>query len=117
MKEEQHQFLNVLGHPPARLTVEQVAWVLGCQVHDIPILIAARLIKPLGNPAHNAVKFFSTAEILEQAKDRSWLTKITNTVNQAWQKKNKRQQEKAVGRFSTSDNQSDAAAALTRHSL
>jgi hypothetical protein len=96
MKEEQHQFLNLLGHPPARLTLEQVAWALGCQAHDIPILVNARLIKPLGNPALNAVKFFSTAEILEQAKDRSWLAKITNTVNQAWQKKNARRRKRAV---------------------
>jgi hypothetical protein len=91
MKEEQNQFLNLLGHPPARLSVEQTAWALGCQAHDIPILVAARLIKPLGNPAPNAIKFFATAEILEQAKDRSWLVKVTNTVNQAWQKKNARQ--------------------------
>lgn len=93
MKEEQNQFLKVLGHPPARLTAEQVAWALGCQMHDVPILIGARLIKPLGNPSHNAVKFFSTAEILEQAKDRSWLAKVSNTICQHWQKKNKRQKE------------------------
>lgn len=62
MKEEQHQFLTVLGHPPARLSVDQVAWALGCQAHDIPILVAARLIKPLGNPAPNAIKFFATSE-------------------------------------------------------
>lgn len=88
MKEEQHQFLTLVGQPPARLTVEQTAWALGCQVHDIPILVAARLIKPLGNPAPNAIKFFATAEILEQAKDRSWLAKVTNTICQRWQKKN-----------------------------
>ena len=91
MKEAQHQFLALVGQPPARLTLEQVAWALGCQPHDIPLLIAARLIRPLGNPAHNAIKFFATAEILEQAKDRSWLAKVTNTVNQAWQKKNAKQ--------------------------
>ena len=97
MKEEQHQFLSVLGHPPARLSVEQVAWALGCQAHDIPILIAARLIKPLGNPTGNTIKFFATAEILDQAKDRSWLAKVTNTVNHAWQKKNALQKSRASG--------------------
>jgi hypothetical protein len=98
MKEEQHQFLALVGHPPARLTVEQAAWLLGCQPHDVPILVAARLLKPLGNPAPNAIKFFATAEILEQAKDRSWLAKITNTVNQAWQRKNARQKDAAAER-------------------
>jgi hypothetical protein len=30
---------------PARLTAEQAAWVLNCQPHDIPILVAAKLLK------------------------------------------------------------------------
>ena len=90
MKDVQHQFLALVGQPPARLTVEQAAWVLGCQPHDVPILVAARLLKPLGNPAPNAIKFFATLEVLELAKDRSWLARVTNTVNQAWQKKNAR---------------------------
>lgn len=93
MKVEQHNFLQLLRQPPARLTVQQLAWTLGCQMHDIPILVRARLIKPLGNPASNAIKFFSAEVILEQAKDPAWLAKITNTINQAWQKKNKRQQQ------------------------
>ena len=91
MKEEQHQFLALVGQPPARLTVEQTAWALGCQVHDIPILVAARLIKPLGNPAPNAIKFFATVEVLELVKNRAWLVRMTNAVNQHWQRKNARQ--------------------------
>jgi hypothetical protein len=50
MKEEQHRFLTLPGRLPARLTAEQTAWVLGCQPHDVPILMAARLLKPLGHP-------------------------------------------------------------------
>ncbi len=88
MKDEQHRFLMVLGQLPARLTVEQAAWVLNCQVHDVPILVAARLLKPLGNPPQNGIKFFSTLELQELMKDRSWLAKVTNTISQHWQKKN-----------------------------
>ena len=88
MREEQNQFLRLLGQLPSRLTAEQVAWVLNCQPHDMPILVAARLLKPLGNPLPNGVKFFASAEVLEQAKDRAWLARITNTINQHWQKKN-----------------------------
>jgi hypothetical protein len=88
MKEEQHQFLSLVGQPPARLTAEQAAWVLGCQSHDVPILVTSRLLKVLGNPPPNGIKFFATADILELVKDRSWLAKVTNTVNQHWQKKN-----------------------------
>lgn len=91
MKEEQHQFLSLVGRPPARLTVEQAAWVLGCQTHDMPILIASRLLKPLGNPPQNGTKFFSTAEVTEIAKDRAWLAKMTQTISQHWHKRNVRQ--------------------------
>lgn len=88
MKEEQHQFLRLLGQLPARLTAEQVAWVLNCQSHDVPILVAARLFKPLGNPAANGIKFFATAELLELTKDKAWLVKVTNAVNHYWRKNN-----------------------------
>jgi hypothetical protein len=88
MKEEQHQFLRLMGQLPARLTAEQAAWVLNCQSHDVPILVGARLLKPLGNPAANGIKFFATAELLELAKDKAWLVKVTNAVNQHWQKNN-----------------------------
>jgi hypothetical protein len=88
MREEQHRFLALLGQLPARLTAEQAAWVLNCQAHDVPILVVARLLKPLGNPPPNCVKFFATHEVLEQAKDRTWLAKVTNALNQHWQNKN-----------------------------
>jgi hypothetical protein len=91
MKEEQHQFLVLVGRAPARLTVEQAAWVLGCQPPDVPILIASRLLKPLGNPPQNGIKFFSTSEVTEQVKDRAWLAKMTQTISQHWHKRNVRQ--------------------------
>jgi len=78
MKEDQQRFLSLLGQLPARLTAEQTGWVLNCQPHDIPALVTSRLLKPLGNPA----------DILELLKDRSWLTKMTNTINHHWHKKN-----------------------------
>ncbi len=88
MKDDQHRFLSLLGQLPARLTAEQAAWALNCQPHDVPALVHARLLKPLGNPAANAVKFFSTADVLENAKDRAWLVKVTATINQHWQRQN-----------------------------
>jgi len=88
MKEELNQFMRLLGQPPARLTAEQVAGVLNCQPSDVRILVAVKLLKPLGNPPANSVKYFSAAEVLEQAKDRTWLAKVTNALNQHWQKRN-----------------------------
>lgn len=90
MKEEQQRFLALLGQLPARLTSEQASWVLNCQPHDVPVLVAAKLLKPLGNPLPNCVKFFATLELLELTKDRAWLAKLTNTLTQHWQHKNRR---------------------------
>ena len=88
MREDQHRFMMLLGQLPARLTAEQASWVLNCQPHDVPILVAARLLKPLGNPAANGIKFFAASELLEQVKDRAWLAKVTNALNQHWKIRN-----------------------------
>jgi hypothetical protein len=90
MKEDQLRFLSLLGQLPVRLTAEQAGWVLNCQVHDIPALVNARLLKPLGNPSQNSAKYFSTADVLETAKDRAWLVKMSNAISQHWQHHNAR---------------------------
>jgi hypothetical protein len=95
MRDDQHRFLSLLGQVPARLTVEQTAWVLNCQVHDLPILVAARLLKPLGNPPANGIKFFAASEVLELAKDPKWLVRVTVAINQHWHKQNARKKDQA----------------------
>jgi hypothetical protein len=91
MCDDQHRFLTLLGQLPARLTAEQAAWLLNCQAHDIPALVAARLIKPLGNPPQNGTKFFATADLLEASKDRHWLARMSATIYQHWRNKNARE--------------------------
>lgn len=93
MKDDQHRFLSLLGQLPARLTAEQTAWVLNCQSHDVPVLMAARLLKPLGTPQPNSVKYFAAVDVLELTKERNWLAKMTNAVSQHWRTKN---QNKAI---------------------
>ena len=88
MRDDQHRFLLLLGQLPARLTAEQAAWVINCQLHDVPILVAARLLKPLGNPPPNGIKFFAASELVELIKDRVWLVKVTNAISQHWQRNN-----------------------------
>ena len=90
MREDQQQFLRLLGRLPARLTAEQAGWVLNCQPHDIPALVAAKLLKPLGNPSPNTIKFFATADLLELMQDRNWLMRVTSTINLHWHNKNAR---------------------------
>jgi hypothetical protein len=97
MREDQHRFLTLLGQLPARLTAEQAAWVLNCQAHDVPILVSSRLLKPLGNPPANGIKFFATADLVELTKDRAWLVRVTNAVNQHWHKQNARKKSRPAG--------------------
>jgi hypothetical protein len=52
------------------------------------ILVAVRLLKPLGSPSPYNVKFFAASELLEQVEDRVWLAKVTNALNQHWQRRN-----------------------------
>lgn len=90
MIDEQRNFLSLWQRPPARLTAEQVAWTLNCATHDIPVLVAAHLLEPLGSPAPNAVKYFATVDILEGAADRAWLAQATDTLQRYWRNKNSR---------------------------
>jgi hypothetical protein len=90
MNDEQRQFLSLLRQPPARLTVEQTAWVLNCQPGDIAVLVAARLLKPLGNPLPNGTKYFGGTELLQLAGDRVWLARVTTALQQYWLAKNRR---------------------------
>jgi hypothetical protein len=102
VRDDQHRFLMLLGQLPARLTAEQAAWVLNCQAHDMPVLVAARVLKPLGSPQPNS----ATGEVLELSKDRTWLTKLTNTVGQHWKEKNLRK--KGVAPFEAKNGEATA---------
>jgi hypothetical protein len=73
---------------PARLDVNQTAEVLGFQPHDIAILVAAKLLKPLGRPAANSVRYFATVYISELSQNPDWLDKATRVIGQHWQRKN-----------------------------
>ena len=88
MNDEQRFFLSVFRQPPARLTVEQVGWVLNCASHNIRILVRAGLLKPLGDPPENGEKVFHTDEILELIKNKSWLARVTNAIHRAHHVKN-----------------------------
>lgn len=69
------------------------------------MLVAARILKPLGNPQPNAVKYFAATEILELSKDRAWLVRLTTTLAQHWRRKNARKTEQI--NFRSSDEPDD----------
>jgi hypothetical protein len=88
MNEEQRFFLSLVSQIPARLTVEQVGWLLNCAPTHIRILVRAGLLKPLGDPPVNSEKFFNAEEIFGLTKDGKWLAKVTNAIHKGHTQKN-----------------------------
>jgi hypothetical protein len=87
---------------PARLNATQTAWFLGFEPHDIPILVAAGLLKPLGHPARNAVKFFATQALEQLRQDEKWLARASDAICEYWRERNARNRRVAnVGRTET----------------
>jgi len=89
MTPDQQQFL-ALRHHPARLTALQTAWVLGFALHDIPVLAAKGLLRPLGNPAPNGQKYFATRDVDALRNDSAWLSKASKAMTSHWKSKNAR---------------------------
>ncbi len=77
---------------PARLQASQVAKLLNCSTDDVAILASAGKLRALGKPKPNAVKYFSTIELITLLADRDWLDEATKTIGQYWRRKNARRQ-------------------------
>jgi hypothetical protein len=87
MNTQQEQILN-LKTLPARVRVEDAALLLGFSAHEIPILVARGLIKPLGHPPLTGVKFFSSMSLEDLRKDEKWLAKASDCIVEYWRKVN-----------------------------
>ena len=81
------ELLN-LRRLPAMLNVAQTAVILGVGEHDMPALMRAGLLEPLGNPPSNGVKYFAAIVVLEMAGDPVFLGKIRAALYEYWQGKN-----------------------------
>lgn len=88
MRDEQHRFLMIEGRLPARLSIEQAAWVLGFNQHDVPVLVSAGLLKPLGRPLASGSKYFATVDLETLREDTRWLAKASDTIVKYWIRKN-----------------------------
>ena len=80
-------FLNV-AHLPGRSCAWQGAAILGIEPQHMPILVAKRLLKPLGNPPPNAPKYFSTKYLLRLADDERWLERASDALVEHWATRN-----------------------------
>jgi hypothetical protein len=88
------RFLN-MRHLPAMMNPEETAAFLGLFPHDIPILVAHGLLKPLGNPVQSSVKYFAKVVLEELEKDIEWLHRAKGTIQEHWSMKNARRSGKA----------------------
>jgi hypothetical protein len=77
---------------PGRLSVAETAKVLGFAEHDIQILMGAGKLRPLGDPAPNAPKWFAAVEIIQRATGQEWLGRATREVSKYWLHKRERRQ-------------------------
>ena len=71
---------------PGRLHAAQVAKLLNCTTDDVAVLVSAGRLKPLGKPKVNAVKYFSTIELIALLADREWLDEATKTIGLYWRR-------------------------------
>ena len=87
MTPEQREILS-LRTLPARLTPGQTADLLGFQIHDIPILVAKGILRPLGKPLHNSSKWFAAMTVRKIAQDEKLLSRACEVIQAHWRRKN-----------------------------
>jgi hypothetical protein len=86
---------------PGIYTGGQTAVRLGVGPHTIPILVRAKLIKPLGNPSLNSEKLFAAITIEAITQDPAALDKIVRAIQRHWKQRNK--QAKALANSGSSE--------------
>jgi hypothetical protein len=89
MNPQREQFLK-LATAPARLNAEEAAWYLGFSPHEIPILVAKGLLKPLGHPPSSGTKYFAAATLEDLRRDVKWLARASDAIVEYWKFKNAR---------------------------
>ena len=87
MNQAKKDFLSLVT-PPARLGINETAWLMGFSEHDIPVLVSAGLLKPLGRPPATGSKYFATVELQALRTDTRWLGKASDIIVKFWRTKN-----------------------------
>ena len=96
VNDEQREFLS-LARAPARLTAQEAAWFLGFSEKEISVLVGAGLLKPLGHPRPNGVKYFASVNLDQLRKDQKWLARASDAILQFWRRKNGRRDSANAG--------------------
>lgn len=63
----------------------------GFEVHEIHILAAAGVLRPLGGMVRgNAPKYFAAVTLLRLRQDEAWLDQATEAIRSHWRRQNRR---------------------------
>ena len=89
--------IQLLSEFGAYMTKEKVAKALDIGVHNIPVLVRAGLLKPLGHPQRYCVKKFSRNQLARNLADEAWLDKVAAAIHRHWRIKNARKRAKKAG--------------------
>jgi hypothetical protein len=87
LSSERERFLN-LRHFPAQLSTSEASHLLGVAPHDVPLLVSNGLLKPLGHPTDNAVKYFALVTVQELKDDVKWQGRARQMIYDHWRVKN-----------------------------
>jgi hypothetical protein len=75
---------------PARLTIDQVASLLGFQVYEILILIRQGKIKPVNHDSPNSRKYFHGQYILRLSEDYDFIERASKLVAKVVRENNRK---------------------------
>ena len=89
MNREKFEFMS-LPRVPGRMNVEEAAWYLGFSQTDISILVGVSLLKPLGKPAPNGIRYFARPDLDQLCGDAKWLDRASAALGRHWRLRNAR---------------------------
>jgi hypothetical protein len=58
--------------------------------HEIPVLMAAKILKPFGSPAVDGGKYFAFVELERLRRDSAWPGRAPDAIVKYWREKNSR---------------------------
>ena len=82
--------LRYITEMRARVTIEDVARIFSISGDGVSALIRAGLLRPLGNPAPNAPKYFAAVTILRLTQDEQFLDRMSRCLQRHWKQHNQR---------------------------
>jgi hypothetical protein len=93
IRDQDRKWLFTAIRLPGILESDEAAGLLGVPTHTIPILIAAKHLKPLGKPREKSSKKFSADYIDELSHDQKWQDQAIRIIEAYWTTQNSKKSE------------------------